>query len=257
MPDPTPFAPPLLAGQVALVTGASAGLGRHFARTLAAAGASVAVAARRTGRLDELVAQIEADGGTAVAVELDVTDAAAVVAAVDACEARLGLVTVLVNNAGTPDAQRAHRMPLELVDRVLDTNLRGPWLLATEVGRRLVAAGQPGRIVNISSMSAFHYAGEGAALYSVTKAAINRMTEVLAVEWARHDINVNAIAPGAFASEMMDGMLERMGDVSAGFPRRRIGDPAQLDGTLLHLVSPASEAVTGTVVRVDDGQTHR
>lgn len=130
-------------------------------------------------------------------------------------------------------------------------------MLATEVGRRLVAAGESGRIVNISSMSAFHYAGEGAALYSVTKAAINRMTEVLAVEWARHGINVNAIAPGAFASEMMDGMLERMGDVSAGFPRRRIGNPAQLDGTLLHLVSPGSEAVTGTVVRVDDGQTHR
>lgn len=246
-----------LAGQVALVTGASAGLGRHFALTLAAAGAHVAVAARRTDRLTEVVAEIEAAGGTALAVALDVTDAAAIVAAVDACEADLGLPTILVNNAGMPDARRAHKMPLELVDAVLSTNLRGPWLLATEVARRLIAAERPGRIVNVSSMSAFHYTGEGAALYSVTKAAINRMTEALAVEWARHHINVNAIAPGAFASEMMDGMLERMGDVTQGFPRRRLGDPAQLTSTLLFLTSPASDAVTGTVIQVDDGQTHR
>jgi len=255
MPDATTDHP--LTGQVALVTGASAGLGRHFALTLAGAGAVVAVAARRTERLADVVAEVEAAGGSAHPVPLDVTDAEAIVAAVDTVEADLGLPTILVNNAGMPDAQRAHKMPLELVDAVLATNLRGPWLLATEVARRLIAAERPGRIVNISSMSAFHYAGEGAALYSVTKAAVNRMTEVLAVEWARHHINVTAIAPGAFSSEMMDGMLERMGDITGAFPRRRLGDPAQLESALLFLTSPASEAVTGTVIQVDDGQTHR
>jgi NAD(P)-dependent dehydrogenase (short-subunit alcohol dehydrogenase family) len=249
--------PAPLAGQVALVTGASAGLGRHFALTLARAGATVAVSARRAERLADLVDTIEAAGGTALAVPLDVTDAAAIAAAVESVEQRLGVPTILVNNAGMPDAQRAHKMSVELVDAVLATNLRGPWLLATEVARRLIAAGTPGRIVNISSMSAFHYSGEGAALYCVTKAAVNRMTETLAVEWARYGINVTAIAPGAFSSEMMDGMLDRMGDITGAFPRRRLGMPEQLESTLLYLVSPASEAVTGTIVKVDDGQTHR
>jgi NAD(P)-dependent dehydrogenase (short-subunit alcohol dehydrogenase family) len=163
-------------------------------------------------------------------------------------------VTILVNNAGMPDAQRAHKMSLELIDAVLDTNLRGPYLLSCEVARRLIATKQPGRIVNLSSTGAFSYGGAGAALYSITKAAINRMTEVLSVEWARNHINVNAIAPGAFSSEMMDGMIERVGDFTKLTPRGRLGDPAQLDSTLLYLCAPASEFVTGTVIRVDDGQ---
>lgn len=246
-----------LAGRVALVTGATAGLGRRFARTLAAAGAAVGVAGRRTEKIAEVVAEIEAGGGRAVGVPLDVTDADALVRAVDTVETALGPITILVNNAGIPDAQRAHKMDLDLVDRVLATNLRAPWLLSTEVARRLIEAGLPGNIVNLSSVAAFDYDGKGAALYSTTKAAINRMTETLSVEWARHHINVNAIAPGAFSSEMMDGMIDRIGDPSVGFPRRRLGDPAQLDSTLLFLVSPASEFVTGTVVRVDDGQPHR
>jgi NAD(P)-dependent dehydrogenase (short-subunit alcohol dehydrogenase family) len=106
-------------------------------------------------------------------------------------------------------------------------------------------------------MGAFSYAGGGAALYSITKAAIVRMTETLAVEWARFGINVNCIAPGAFRSEMMDGMLERVGDITKAFPRKRLGEPAQLDSTLLYLVSPESEGVTGTVIKVDDGQGSR
>jgi NAD(P)-dependent dehydrogenase (short-subunit alcohol dehydrogenase family) len=129
--------------------------------------------------------------------------------------------------------------------------------LACEVARRLIAAGTPGRIVNISSMGAFHYAGNGAALYSITKAAVNRMTEALAVEWVRYGINVNGIAPGAFRSEMMDGMIERIGDFTEHLPRKRLGDPAQLDSTLLYLVAPSSEFVTGTIVKVDDGQETR
>jgi NAD(P)-dependent dehydrogenase (short-subunit alcohol dehydrogenase family) len=111
--------------------------------------------------------------------------------------------------------------------------------------------------VNISSVGGFTYSGNGAALYSVTKSALVRMTEVLAVEWSRFNINVNAIAPGAFSTEMLDGMLERMGDFSQSFPRKRICDPAQLDSTLLYLVSPASDAVTGTCIKVDDGQGSR
>jgi NAD(P)-dependent dehydrogenase (short-subunit alcohol dehydrogenase family) len=183
-----------------------------------------------------------------------VTDEGSIVDAADIAGRDLGLVRILVNNAGIPDAQYATRMPLDLVDRVLDTNIRGPWLMACEVARRLIAANSPGRVVNISSIGAYSYSGGAAALYSVTKAAINRMTEVLAVEWARYKINVNAIAPGAFASEMMDGMVARLGD-----PRlaERLGDPEQLDSTLLYLVAPASEAVTGTIIKVDRGEGSR
>lgn len=254
---PLPNAAISLEGQVALVTGATSGLGWRFSKTLAAAGASVVGCGRRAERLDALVAEITADGGQAVGVPLDVSDADVIPGALDAAEAAFGTVTILVNNAGIPDAQRAHKMPLELVDAVLDTNVRAVWLLSCEVARRLIAIDRPGRIVNISSSSAFHYAGGGAALYSVTKAAVNRITEALAVEWARYGINVNAIAPGAFRSEMMDGMISRVGDFTELTPRRRLGEPHQLDSTLLYLVAPSSECVTGTIVRVDDGQGGR
>ena len=256
-PFPLPHSSTDLTGQVALVTGASSGLGRRFAATLAAAGASVVACGRRIERLEEVAAEITAAGGRCVAVQVDVNDADQLVAAVDQAEAAFGTVTILINNAGIPDAQRAHKMSVELIDNVLGTNLRGPFILACEVARRLIAAELPGRMVNISSMGAFQYSGGGAALYSITKAAINRMTEALAVEWARYGINVNAIAPGAFSSEMMDGMIARIGDFTQSTPRKRIGDPAQMDSTLLYLVAPSSEFVTGTVVKVDDGQGPR
>lgn len=254
---PLPHASHDLTGQVALVTGASAGLGRRFAKVLAASGAKVAIAARRLDKLEELAAEIRAAGGEALPLTLDVTDADQLIAAVDEAEKRLGTVQILVNNAGIPDAQRAHKMSVELIDRVLDINVRAPWILSCEVARRLIAAEKPGRIVNLASRAAYAYAGQGAALYATSKMAVVRMTETLAVEWARYHINVNAIAPGAFASEMMDGMLERMGDITKNFPRPRLGDPAQLDSTLLFLVSPSSEFVTGTTVRVDDAQGGR
>jgi NAD(P)-dependent dehydrogenase (short-subunit alcohol dehydrogenase family) len=257
MSYPLPNASTDLSGQTALVTGASSGLGLRFAKVLAAQGAKVAIAARRLDRLEALAAEIQAAGGHAAPIAMDATDADQLIAAVGQAEAALGPVTILVNNAGIPDAQRAHKMPIELIDRVLDINVRAPFVLSCEVARRLIAAGTPGRIVNIASSAAYEYGGNGAALYSVSKAAVVRITETLAVEWARFNINVNAIAPGAFASEMMDGMLERMGDISQAMPRKRIGDPAQLDSTLLYLVSPASDAVTGTCVRVDDGQGRR
>jgi NAD(P)-dependent dehydrogenase (short-subunit alcohol dehydrogenase family) len=247
-----------LTGQTAIVTGASSGLGRRFAQVLAASGARVGVTARRLERLEELAGEIRAAGGQAHPVQLDVTDADQSIAAVAAVEAALGPVRILVNNAAVPDGARATRMPMELIDRVLDTNLRGPYVLCCEVARRLIAAKQPGRIVNIASMSAFDYGGDsGAALYSTTKAAIVRMTEALAVEWAKFNINVNAIAPGAFNSEMMAGMIERVGDLAGHFPRGRMGQPEQLDSTLLYLVSPSSEFVTGTVIKVDDAQHRR
>ena len=246
-----------LTGRVAFVTGTTSGLGRRFAKVLAAAGASVALTGRRKDRLDELAEEIGADGASCAPIQLDVTDADACIAAVERAENELGPVSILVNNAGIPDAQYAAKMSIELIDRVIATNLRGPFVLSCEVARRLIARKQPGRIVNISSMGAYSYGGGGAALYSITKAAIDRMTETLAVEWARFDINVNSIAPGAFSSEMMDGMLERVGDITRAFPRKRLGDPAQLDSTLLFLVSPASEFVTGSVVKADDGQTPR
>ena len=246
-----------LTGRVALVTGASSGLGLRFARVLSACGAKVAVAARRVDRLEALAAEFRAAGREACAIAMDATDADQLKAAVDRAETELGPVNILINNAGIPDAQRAHKMSVELIDRVLDVNVRAPFILSCEVARRLIEAKQPGRIVNIASAAAYNYGGGGAALYSVSKSAVVRMTEALSVEWARYHINVNAIAPGAFSSEMMDGMLERVGDITKGFPRQRIGDPAQLDSTLLYLVGPSSDAVTGTSIRVDDGQGSR
>lgn len=254
---PTPNFSTDLTGQVALVTGTTSGLGRRFAIVLAAAGAKVALTGRRTERLEELAAEIRAAGGECAPFTLDMTDTESILSVVRDTEEALGTVTILVNNAGIPDAQRAHKMPIELIDAVFDTNLRGPYVLSCEVARRLIDKQLPGRIVNISSMGAFSYGGGGAALYSITKAGVVRMTEALAVEWARFNINVNCIAPGAFASEMMDGMLSRVGDITQAFPRKRLGDPAQLDSTLLYFVSPSSEFVTGSVAKVDDGQGSR
>lgn len=257
MSYPLPNASTDLFGQVALVTGASSGLGARFARVLAASGATVALCARRADKLEALKAEIEAAGGKAAVFEVDVSDQAQCLALAERVEAALGPVSILVNNAGIPDAQRAHKLPLDLFNRVMAINVHAPWLLSTSVAARRIADGKPLRIVNIASMAAYEYAGQGAALYSMTKASVVRMTEVLAVEWARYPINVNGIAPGAFASEMMDGMLERMGDITSHFRRKRLGDPAQMDSTLLFLVSPASDAVTGTVIKIDDGQSNR
>ncbi|WP_199543140.1 SDR family NAD(P)-dependent oxidoreductase [Prauserella sp. PE36] len=250
--------PHLLEGQVALVTGASSGLGERFARVLAAAGAKVALAARRTDRIEAVCADITAAGGTAVGVRLDLTKPETFAATVDEAQDKLGPVTTLVNNAGVPYGVRPHKVSAADADLVIGTNLRGPFLLSCEVGGRMIADGRPGRIVNVSSMTAFHYSGTPtAALYSVTKAALARMTEVLAVEWARNRINVVGMAPGMFHSEMMAGMISRVGDPSDQLPRGRLPEPSLLDSTLLYLTSPASEAVTGTVIKVDDGQFGR
>lgn len=246
-----------LTGQVALVTGATRGLGWRFSSVLAAAGARVVLTGRSAESVASAAEKLRGEGFLCAPTVMDVSRPETLSRAVDDAERHFGAITILINNAGVVDAQRAHRMPIELIDRVIDTNLRGPFVLACEVAGRLIKAGQPGRIVNISSSAAFHYEGNAAALYAMTKAGINRLTETLAVEWARYYINVNAIAPGGFQTDMMAGNIERAGDLVQEWPRKRLGHPAQLDSTLLYLCAPASELVTGTIVRVDDGQMPR
>ncbi|MDP6282330.1 MAG: SDR family NAD(P)-dependent oxidoreductase [Acidimicrobiales bacterium] len=245
-----------LTGQTAFITGTTSGLGYRFAQVLAASGASVAIAGRRVERLEALAEELRSTGAEVLPVPLDVTDTDALFAAVDHVEKELGPTQILVNNAGKPDAQLALNMDPAFVDEMVATNLTSLFHLASEVTRRLKEAELPGRIVNIASGAAFS-AGVGTSWYAITKSAVVRMTEMLALEFARYDVNVNCIAPGAFESEMMDGMLERMGDITAGFPRKRLGKPSQLDGTLLYLVSPSSDFVTGATIRVHDAQGAR
>ena len=242
-----------LSGQTAFITGTTSGLGYRFAQVLAACGANVAIAGRRVDRLETLAEELRSTGATVLPVPLDVTDTDALFASVDQVEKELGPVQILVNNAGKPDAQLALNMDPAFVDEMVATNLTSLFHLASEVTRRLREAELPGRIVNIASGAAFS-AGVGTSWYAITKSAVVRMTEMLALEFARYDVNVNCIAPGAFESEMMDGMLERMGDITAGFPRKRLGKASQLDGTLLYLVSPSSDFVTGATIRVHDAQ---
>jgi len=247
-----------LSNQVALVTGASSGLGYRFSKVLAKCGAKVALSARRVEKLESLAEEIKSDDGECMVVPIDMVDRDSIRAAVKKVEEDLGTINTLVNNAGMVDAQWAIKQSDELIDGVIDTNLVGPYLLSNEVARKLIEKKEPGRMVNISSLAAFNTTPNSAAvLYSTTKAAIVRMTEALSVEWAKHHINVNAIAPGMFSSEMLDGMLERIGDVSQTLPRKRICVPEQMDSTLLFLVSPSSECVTGTCIKIDDGQTSR
>ena len=242
-----------LSGQTAFITGTTSGLGYRFAQVLAACGANVAIAGRRVERLETLAEELRSTGATVLPVPLDVTDTDALFASVDEVEKELGPVQILVNNAGKPDAQLALNMDPAFVDEMVATNLTSLFHLASEVTRRLREAELPGRIVNIASGAAFS-SGVGSSWYAITKSAVVRMTEMLALEFARYNVNVNCIAPGAFESEMMDGMLERMGDITAGFPRKRLGKPSQLDGTLLYLVSPSSDFVSGATIRVHDAQ---
>ena len=245
-----------LSGQTAFITGTTSGLGYRFAQVLAACGANVAIAGRRVERLETLAEELRSTGATVLPVPLDVTDTDALFASVDEVEKELGPVQILVNNAGKPDARLALNMDPAFVDEMVATNLTSLFHLASEVTRRLREAELPGRIVNIASGAAFS-SGVGTSWYAITKSAVVRMTEMLALEFARYDVNVNCIAPGAFESEMMDGMLERMGDITAGFPRKRLGKPSQLDGTLLYLVSPSSDFVSGATIRVHDAQGAR
>lgn len=245
-----------LSGRVAMVTGASGGLGSHFARTLARHGAAVVLAARRIDRLDALAREIEGAGGRAVAVPLDVTDPASVRAAFDAAERTLGTVDILVNNSGI--AGRTGWM-LELEDgdfeRVVEVNLDGVFRVGREAARRLVAAGLGGAIVNIASIVAFGTRA-GIAAYGASKAAVAHLTKSMAVEWARHGIRVNALAPGYIPTDLnRDYLLSPAGQkLLRHIPLGRFGSPEDLEGPLLLLVSDAGRWMTGTILVVDGGQ---
>lgn len=246
-----------LSGQVAFVTGASSGLGAHFAQTLAGAGARVIIAARRVDRLTDLAAQIEGDGGQALAVALDVTDADSVAAAVQTAEDAFGDISILVNNAGVPPRALTLEMDEEEWDRVVGTNLKGAWLMARAVGRHMVAHGQGGRIINIASVLGWKTVAKGIQSYGVSKAGLVSMTETMALEVARHGILVNAIAPGYIRTELNDAFLDSEPGqrIRSRVATRRFGEADDLDGALLLLAGPAGAYMTGSVIAVDGGLT--
>jgi NAD(P)-dependent dehydrogenase (short-subunit alcohol dehydrogenase family) len=245
-----------LSGKVALVTGASSGLGVHFARTLAAAGASVAIAARRADRLVSLQAELQKAGGKAAAVELDVQSGKSVSAPFDAAETALGAIDIVVNNAGISIVKPALDMPEQDWDAVVDTNLRGAWLVAQTAAKRWVAARRAGVIVNIASILGLRTIGQ-VAPYNASKAGLIHLTHVLAMEWARHNIRVNAICPGYIETEMNSDFWKTPGGqrLIERIPQRRIGQPEHLDGALLLLASEAGTFMTGSVLTVDGGHT--
>ena len=244
-----------LSGRTALVTGASSGLGRHFARTLAAHGASVGLAARRVERLESLASELRGDGGTAHAVRMDVTDARSVAAGLDAVRDALGVPDILVNNSGVARPAATLDVTEDDWNGVIGTNLGGAWRVAQGTARRMVEAGRPGVIVNVLSILAFGVAG-GLGTYAASKAGLLQITRTMAMELARHRIRVNAIAPGYvltdmnreyFAGDAGKAMIKRI-------PQRRIGDPSDLDGALLLLASDASSYMTGSTIVIDGGQ---
>jgi 3-oxoacyl-[acyl-carrier protein] reductase len=243
-------------GRVALVTGASSGLGRQFAKALADNGASVALVARRADRLADLQQAIEAAGGRAIAIEADVTDRAVMSRAFDAAEQAFGTVTILVNNAGIAQSStRAIEVTPEEWRKVLGVDLDAVFHNAQEAARRMLAAGKPGAIVNISSVLGFGVS-RGVAAYATAKAAVIQITKALAVELAFKGVRVNAIAPGWFVTEINDKYL--LGDAGAGLkrdiPMGRFGNQGELDGALLLLASDAGSYITGATIVVDGGQ---
>ena len=244
-----------LKGRVALVTGASSGLGVQFAKALADNGAAVALVARRADRLKSLKDEIEGKGGRAVAIEADVTDHAAIARAFDAAEKAFGTVTILVNNAGIAHGGRAVEMPPEEWRKVLSTNLDAVFFWAQEAARRLLAAKKQGAIVNIASVLGLAVS-KGAVAYAAAKAGVVQVTKALAVELAFKGVRVNAIAPGWFVTEMNDDYLssEAGAAIKREIPMGRFGNSGDLDGALLLLVSDAGSYITGATVVVDGGQ---
>jgi len=241
-----------LSGKTALVTGASSGLGAHFAKCLGEAGAAVVLAARRADRLQSLQAELANTGIKAKTIDLDVTSSDSVAAALDAA----GPIDVLVNNAGISIVKPALEMPEKDWDAVVDTNLRGAWLMAQGAARRWVADKRPGSIVNIGSILGLRTIGQ-VAPYNASKAGLIHLTRALAMEWARYQIRVNAICPGYIETEMNSAFWRTPGGqrLIERIPQRRIGQPEHLDGALLLLASDAGTFMTGSVITVDGGHT--
>jgi 3-oxoacyl-[acyl-carrier protein] reductase len=244
-----------LTGRVALVTGASSGLGVQFARALAENGAAVALVARRAERLAALKDEIEGKGGRALALEADVTDRAGMTRAFDAAENAFGTVTILVNNAGIAHGGRAVEMPAEEWRKVLSVNLDAVFYNAQEAARRMLAAKSKGSIVNIASVLGLAVA-KGAVAYATAKAGVVQLTKALAVELAFKGVRVNAIAPGWFVTEMNDKYLlsEAGTAIKREIPSGRFGNAGELDGALLLLASEAGSYITGATIVVDGGQ---
>jgi NAD(P)-dependent dehydrogenase (short-subunit alcohol dehydrogenase family) len=243
-----------LRGQHALVTGASSGLGRHFAGVIAAAGARVTVAARREAALAQTVEAIRASGAQAHSVRMDVTEAGSVGQAFADAEAQFGPVGILINNAGVTMTRAALDVTESDWTSVIDTNLKGAWVVAQHAARRMIHHGVGGSIVNIASILGLRVAG-GVAPYAISKAGVVQMTKALALEWARHGIRVNALAPGYIETELNDTFFgsDAGKALIRRIPQRRLGEARELDGPLLLLVSDAGSYMTGSVVAVDGG----
>ncbi len=243
-----------LDGKVALVTGASQGLGKRFATVLAERGAKVALAARQVERLDSLKVQIEQDGGTAGAVRLDVTDAASIEACFVQVEKDLGPIDILVNNAGVAVSKSVLEQTEADWDKVVGTNLKGAFFVAQAAARRMVERGEGGAIVNIASVLALEVIGH-LAPYAASKGGIWQVTKTMALELARHDIRVNALAPGYIETDINRDFLQGQTgqQMVKKIPKRRFGEPEDLDGALLLLASNAGRYITGSVIVVDGG----
>jgi NAD(P)-dependent dehydrogenase (short-subunit alcohol dehydrogenase family) len=248
-----------LTGKVALVTGASSGLGAHFSMLLAGLGASVVCAARRVDRLEVLVETIKAASGSALAVEMDVEDEQSVVSGFDQAINAFGIPNIIVANAGVNALGSAIDVKMTEFDQLMNVNVRGVFLTAREGARRMIEAGsttaQNGRVVLIASMAGTRPL-PGLTAYSVSKAAVVMMARSLAREWAKHGINVNAICPGYIETEINANWLTEPGGqrMLSGFPRRRVMDDDALDGAMAMLVSDAGKFTTGSIVQIDDAQ---
>lgn len=244
-----------LTGRTALVTGASSGLGAHFAHTLAAAGARVVVTARRTDRLESLVRELQAKGCQALAIPMDVTEADSVNAAFDQAEQQWGTIDILVNNAGIGDPVMFLNMSEGNWRSMLSTNLDGAWRVAHRASLAMARAGRGGSIVNIASILGLRV-GTALSHYAVAKAGVVQLTKAMALELARNDIRVNAIAPGYFRTEMNTDYFDtQQGQdyIRSKVPMRRLGQMEELDGPLLLLASDAGSFITGTIINVDGG----
>jgi hypothetical protein len=251
-----------LSGRVALVTGASSGLGAQFARTLAGAGAAVVLASRRIEMLKTLRAEIEAEGGDAHVVSLDVTSRKSIDKAIESAEKEVGPIDILVNNSGVSTTQRLVDVQEEDFDFVFNTNVRGAFFVAQAVGTRMLARSKGlapgtfggGRIINIASMAALRVLPQ-IGIYCMSKAAMVQMTKAMAVEWGKHGINVNAICPGYIDTEINHHhwQTEQGQKLVNMLPRKRLGQPKDLDALLVMLASPQSDFINGAVIAADDG----